>query len=280
MKAWWIIEQKGNYIIKLFPRAKLDLPAYKLNAYEVRMNAYREDGTVIDSSSVFLRSIFPGDPPLEIVLKKMDCKSFCNKIALVNPNGIELMDTVWYNSSPRKPEIKEYRSVRGYLRIYLKPTMGAMAYWAQCEDVESGKILYSDTVSVPTHLDIRNLKHKKKYNIRLFASNNKGTSSSASILVEGNESGEMVPEVKKVQGFSDGSYIALGYSCDKTEYLFEVEYAESDDMKVHVRRIFTDAKGACFIPNLEKGRTYYVRMRSYYQYQQVSEWSPIYMVVL
>ena len=234
----------------------------------------------MDSTEISLARIKPGDPALKKVLAINEKSAAYNKAALVNPNGIELMDTVWYNSCPDKPVIKEYRTAYNARRIYLQPTWGATACWVECEDLEKGKVLVSDTVAYPTQIDISRLGHLKKYKVTLFAGNNKGKSVSEAITIVGNGDGVLPPEVKKIQGIPSLSSIAIGYSCNMAEYLFEVEYAESADMKVGSKRILTTAKGACFIPELGKGKKYYVRIRSYYQYQQISEWSPVYAVVL
>lgn len=281
LKSWKVTkEAEGKYSVVLTPREKLDLPAYVLDGYKLALKTYSKAGEVLDSTEISLARIKPGDPALKKVLAINEKSAAYNKVALVNPNGIELMDTVWYNSCPDKPVIKEYRTAYNALRIYLQPTWGATAYWVECEDLEKGKVLVSDTVAYPTQIDISRLEHQKKYKVTLFAGNNKGKSVSEAITIVGNGDGVLPPEVKKIQGIPALNSIAIGYSCNMAEYLFEVEYAESADMKVGSKRILTTAKGACFIPELGKGKKYYVRIRSYYQYQQISEWSPVYAVVL
>lgn len=280
LKRWEISGQNGNYAIRLIPRGELDLPAYILDGYTLEMKSYTQTGEVVESTAVKLPRIKPGDAPLDKKWEWENAPAAYCKVALVNPQGIELMDTAWYHSFPEKPVIKDYRAAKGKLRLYLQPVPGATDYWATCEEIGSKRMLHSDTVALPTLIDMGKVYHKKKYKVTLYARNNRGISVSEPVVIEGSEDSELPPEVKKIQALPAFRSIGIGYGCNRMEYLYEVEYAESPDMKSNPRRVFTEAKGACFIPKLEVGKTYYVRMRMYFQYQQESEWSPVYEVTL
>lgn len=113
----------------------------------------------------------------------------------------------------------------------------------------------------------------------MYAANDSGVTASdiQECIVKG--AGFLPPTVKNISPIDFNTGIGIGYSSEKPEYLFEFEYSLDREFK-NAKRVLTNTKGSGFIPGLEKGKTYYVRIRSHYQYQQLSEWSPVYEVKL
>lgn len=275
------VSQDGmKFVVELQPRTRLDLPAYRLSGYQLSLQAYNKEDVKLGNHTIQLKDICPGDNPVIQRMKLSEIsKADHYKLVLSNGNGIELMDTIWYSNKPDVPIIDEYRSAKKMMRIYFKPVYGAKAYWAECKDITTGKVIVSDTVTCSSIIEWGNIQHGKSYQVSLYAMNENGCVKSQAMNCIGNGVFILPPEVKSVRGLTDSRSIGVGYSSEMSEYLYEVEYATDSSMKKDVKRVFTHLKGACFIPKLDKG-TYYVRIRSYHQYQQSSEWSPIYQVKL
>jgi hypothetical protein len=269
----------GEYSVKLTPRSKLDLPAYILRGYFLSVAALDDKGKEIKRNSMRLPVITPGDATFEKKIKlNVGLKAAMNHIVLTNPQGVELMDTMLYAAKPDKPIINYIKTGGHKVRIYFDLVPNASHYAAYCQS-NGGKILCSDTVFTP-YVEIDRLEHKKEYTVTLVAINSQGETISDSKTVIAKGIGNLPPVIRGIKGIKGMNSIALGYTCEKPEYLFEIEYATSPDFLENLGKTQTPIKGACFIPYLIPGETYYVRMRSIYQYQQPTDWTPVYKVIV
>lgn len=265
--------------VTMTPRTTLDLPAYILRNYTLRLIIKDATGKVLFDKYDKLPDICPGDESLTRSFKLKKVTDITElRVVLSNPNGVELMEYVKYNSAPRKPMIKHVITAESAIRVYFDNQDDAKQYWVECIEKESGKKIFSDTLHF-ANIDIRKLKRDKEYTLKLYAANDCGVTASdvQECIVKG--AGFLPPVVKNISPIDFNTGIGIGYSSEKPEYLFEFEYSLDKEFK-NAKRVLTNTKGSGFIPGLETGKTYYVRIRSHYQYQQLSEWSPVYEVIL
>lgn len=271
--------ENGICQVTLTPRTTFDLPAYILRDYKLRLIVKDSTGQIVLDKYSKLPEICPGDKPFTKSFKLKNIKRITElSVILSNPNGVELMEYLEYNKAPRKPKINQVITAESAIRVYFDNQDDAMRYWVECIESESGKKIFSDTLHF-ANIDVRKLKRDKEYRLRLYAANDSGVTASdiQECIVKG--AGFLPPTVKSISPIDFNTGIGIGYSSEKPEYLFEFEYS-TDNIFSKSKRILTNTKGSGFIPGLEKGKTYYVRMRSHYQYQQLSEWSPVYEVKL
>jgi hypothetical protein len=116
----------------------------------------------------------------------------------------------------------------------------------------------------------------KIYQLQLVAVNGFGETSSALQKVTLTGHGKLPPVIKAVKAFQNG--FSIGYSSVKGEYLYKVQYATTPDFSGDVQEIQTVCKGACHVPDLKAGATYYVRMLVYGQFEIQSPWSETWTV--
>lgn len=255
-------------------RQKLDLPAYVLRNYTLHAYALNANRDTVCSLSRKLPVINPGDEALSATFKLKNTVGISMlKVVLENASGVELMECVKCYELPRLPEIKEIKTAASSLRIYFDMQDDADEYWVECVEENTGKKIVSDTLHFP-QIEILKLKRDADYKVTLFARNGEGVTASEPVRCTVKGAGYLPPVIKGLAAIDFHTGIGVGYSAEKAEYLFELEYSQDKDF-THSKRLLTTAKGAAFIPELEKGKTYYVRMRSHYQYQQLSEWSPV-----
>lgn len=261
-------------VVKMLPRQKLDLPAYVLRDYTLHAYALNANRDTVCSLSRKLPVINPGDEAFSATFKLKNTVGISMlKVVLENASGVELMECVKCYELPRLLEIKEIKTAASSLRIYFDMQDDADEYWAECVEENTGKKIVSDTLHFP-QIEILKLKRDADYKVTLFARNGEGVTVSEPVRCTVKGAGYLPPVIKGLAAIDFHTGIGVGYSAEKAEYLFELEYSQDKDF-THSKRLLTIAKGAAFIPGLEKGKTYYVRMRSHYQYQQLSEWSPV-----
>jgi hypothetical protein len=118
----------------------------------------------------------------------------------------------------------------------------------------------------------------KVYQVQLVAINSFGEAKSGIHKEAINGHGKLPPVIKGVTAFQNG--ISMGYSSEKGEYRYQVQYTTSPDFSSDTHIIQVKNKGACYIPDLKPGLTYYVRMCVFEQYEIQSEWSESYKVKL
>jgi len=198
---------------------------------------------------------------------------------VISSTNYNLMDTTICYQSPEKPVIKAVFNTGDKIRVLFDHINRTTEY----------KLLYGDQdlneETVPTidnFIEIQKLsgdkKNGRKVKIQLVAINGFGESKSDIHTETLVEFAVFPPVIKAVRAFQNG--ISIGYSSDKSEYLYKVQYSTSPDFSTDTHIIQTTSKAACYISDLKSGVTYYVRMCAIQQYDLQSPWSDTNIVKL
>ena len=264
--------------VRLEPRGKLDLPAYILRGYKLICEEFGKDNKLISKTEIILPLTKPGDSFLEKSFARNGNPS-ARKISVVGPTNYCLMDTTICYQSPENPVIKAVFNTGDKIRVVFDhvnfATEYKLRYGSQDLNAES-------LPTIDNFIEIRKQSNDKGWEqnmkIQLVAINGFGESKSAIHTETLVGSATFPPVVKAVRAFQNG--ISIGYSSEKQEYLYKVQYSTVPDFTTEVHVIQTTSKGACYIPDLNPGRTYYIRMCSVQQYEIQSPWSEVWPVAL
>ena len=90
--------------------------------------------------------------------------------------------------------------------------------------------------------------------------------------------GKLPPVIKAVKVFQNG--ISIGYSSQKNEYLYKVQYSTTPGFSPDTNIIQTTSKGAYSIPDLKTGVKYYIRMSVYEQFEIQSPGNEVWSVTI
>jgi len=201
------------------------------------------------------------------------------RISVVSPANYNLMDTTIYHQLPGKPVIKAVFHAGDKIRVVFDHLPLASEYKLRYGDQD----LNSETQPTIDHfIEVQKLTSNKEYGrkvkIQLVAINGFGESKSEIHTVELSGFSVFPPVIKAVSAFQNG--INIGYSSEKTGYLFKVQYSTMPDFSENSHIIQTTSRGASYIPDLKPGLTYYVRMCVVEQYEVQSPWSEVWSVKL
>ncbi len=267
--------------VNLQPRNKLDLPAYTLREYKLVCEDIGKEGQSIKKSVITIQTINPGDAAFtkSFAHETTNQEVAARKISLVSPTNYILMDTTIYYTEPQMPVIKAVFNDGNKIRVVFDHVNFASEY----------KLLYGENdlnISTVNTIDkyletdkLPGVNHiGKGYQLQLIAINSFGEAKSEVHKETINSYGKLPPVIKAVQAFQNG--ISIGYSSEKGEYRYQVQYATSLDFSSDTHIMQVKNKGACYIPDLKQGVTYYVRMCVFEQYEVQSEWSETYKVKL
>ncbi len=258
--------------VRIVPRGVRDLPAYALRGYRIEVRDFGLRGEPLASSELPLKDIMPGDTPFDVPLGRLSQGISRRRVALCNPRGYELLDTLLCLTPPAAPQPLCVRAANGRIRVYFKRSDDAtryeLHYGAECPDQ---CVLVGENLEMAT---VKGLCHGERCRLQLVAVNAAGESRSEIFEIVGNRAGYLPPEIRGIS-YSGGT-VGIGYPVETGEYRYVVEYAPSPDFKTKVRRIATQLRGCCFIPFVPEGKTLYLRVRALRQWQIASEWSPVY----
>jgi len=273
-----VVKQIPNALqISLKPRIKLDLPAYTLRGFRVVCEEFGTDSKLINKTEVVLPTVNPGDSTLT---KSIPVKGLVatRKISVVTPTGYPQMDTTIYYQIPDKPIIKAVFNNGERIRVVFDKTNFTTEYKLIYGENELNSISKS---TIDNYIEVGDLGRNplgKTYQLQLIAVNAFGENRSEIYKEKILEHGAMPPVIKAVKAFQGG--ISIGYSSQKMEYLYKVQYSIMPDFSSDSPIIQTTSKGACYIPDLNLGVRYYVRMSAVEQYEIVSPWGESYSVVI
>ena len=273
-----VVKQIPNALqISLKPRAKLDLPAYTLRGFSVVCEDFGSDSKLINKTQVLLPTINPGDSTLT---KLIPVKGLvvARKISVTTPTDYSQMDTTIYYQIPAKPIIKEVFNNGEKIRIVFDKINFASTYKLMYGEKE---LTSTSKSTIDNYIEVADLGKNllgKTYLLQLVALNDFGENRSEIYKEKILEHGVMPPVIKAIRAVQDG--ISIGYSSNKTEYLYKIQYSETSDFSFNTHIIQTTSKGACFIPNLKSGVRYYVRMSAVEQYEIISPWGETYSVIV
>ena len=267
-------DSDNNLTVMLQPRQKLDLPAYTLHNYKLVCKEFNKENTLIRAQEIPLPVIKPGDQGFSkqfSINRSKETKIAACKIAVVNPSGYEFADTTIYYTKPSKPIIKAAFYDGSKIRVLFDHVALAVEY----------KLLYGQTElnmksqnTIDNYIEVTNFNGNKigaASPLQLVAVNGFGENFSDVQTTKMMMCNKLPPVIKAVKSFQDG--ISIGYSSEKGEYLYKVQYSTTKDFSSDVHIIQTTSKGACYVPNLISNTTYFVRMCAYGQYELISPWS-------
>ncbi|NWJ51445.1 MAG: beta galactosidase jelly roll domain-containing protein [Bacteroidetes bacterium] len=281
LKCIKVGQNQNSLEVNIQPREKLDLPAFPLHEYKLVCEEFGTDDKVSQRTEIILPAINPGDASFN---KTFDLKTTKKAVAsrrifVVNPTGYMFMDTTIYYVAPQKPFIKSVFNNGTKIRVVFDPVKMGTEY----------KLLYGEnelnqksTNSIDNFIEVDNLTDSKNlektYQIQLVAVNNFGESKSNIYQEKISSFSKLPPVIKAVRAFQNG--ISIGYSTEKEEYLYKIQYSTSPDFSKDTYIIQTTTKGACYIPDLTPGIKYYIRMSSVEQYEIQSSWSESYAITI
>ncbi len=271
------VKGNGNNIdVTLAPRSKLDLPAYTLHDYKLVCEDMGKDNMPINKTEIILPEVKPGDAQFSKSFV-VDGNPAARRISLVNPVNYNLMDTTIYYQSPAKPVIKAVFSTGDKIRVVFDHLPLANEYKLRYGDRD---LNLETSPTIDHFIEVQKLTGNKEYGrkvkIQLVTINGFGESRSEIHTVELSGFNVFPPVIKAVSAFQNG--INMGYSSEKNGYLFKVQYSTTADFSADSHIIQTTSKGACYIPDLKPGMTYYVRMCVVEQYEVQSPWSEVWSV--
>lgn len=281
VKSLTVNETQGKTNVVLHPREKLDLPAFTLRGYTLVCEDFTLGFEKAAQRVIPLSVINPGDPALEITFPgNTDGKNvIAREISLLTPTGYKVLDTMLYYTVPETPVMKAIFNDGTRMRVVFDPVKGAASYkirYGEKELTLDSESTIDRFIEVDKLTDGRNF--GKVYQVQLVAQNSFGESKSAVQQTVMAGKSKLPPVIKAVRAFQNG--ISIGYSSVKDEYLYHVQYSTNPDFSTDVHSIRTTCKGACFVPGLKAGTTYYIRMNTVAQYDLQSPWSETWVVKL
>jgi len=278
LKSLVVKDNGTNLVVSLKPRAKLDLPAYSLRDYKLVCEEFGKNNELLNKTEIILPLIKPGD---SLLVKTFAVKGnpLARKISVISPTNYNLMDTTICYQTPEKPVIKAVFNTGDKIRVLFDQVNRTTEYKLLYDDQD----LNEETVpTIDNFIEIQKLasgkKDGRKIKFQLVAINGFGESKSDIHTETLVEFAVFPPVLKAVRAFQNG--ISIGYSSDKSEYLYKVQYSTSPDFSTDTHIIQTTSKAACYIPDLKSGVTYYVRMCAIQQYDLQSPWSETWTVKL
>ena len=278
LKSMKAVIENEKLTVSLQPREPLDLPAFNLRGYKLRYETMDSSNKMLHKQELTLDLIKPGDA-LFYKYFTVSGTPAIQKISILSPTGYELMDTIIYHKIPAKPVIKKVFNTGDKIRVIFNHVDAATEY----------KLLYGypdlnmeSVKTIDNYIEAQKLgdlfKKNGKLNIQLVAVNAFGQNSSDLQTELVSHYYVFPPVIKAVRAFQNG--ISIGFSCEKEDYLYKVQYSTSSNFASDVHEFQTTNKGACYIPNIKPGFAYYVRISAVQQYDLQSAWSETRMLKL
>jgi len=265
------IEEGKNFQTKaiLVPREKLDIPAYKLDGYQLEWNVQDKNGNTITQKSELIKTIYPGDEKRLFLIDWTSGKDAAAlTVILRSPLGYNVADRTVYFSVPESPEIRIVNSAQNGFRVVFGKVKMATGYVVEYGTSDFG--LRSDT-TIDNFIELtdKEIHAGTTYQVRVRALNDAGMSQPSKVVSVAKDEDELPPVIWDVVGANRSGFI--GYSVTPYDYLYEVEYGYAPGKYDH--HIGLKNKGVCKIPNLENDRRVYLRMRCRKQWGFTSEWT-------
>lgn len=267
--------------VNLQPRNKLDLPAYTLRGYKLVCEDMGNDYQLIKKTAITIQTVIPGDAAFtkSFAQEATSQAVAARRISVLSPTNYTLMDTTIYFAIPQKPVIKAVFNNGNKIRVVFDHVNFASEYKLQYGENELSR---STVNTIDNYIETDQITGGnnigKVYQVQLVAINSFGEAKSEIYQEAINSYGKLPPVIKGVTAFQNG--ISIGYSSEKGEYRYQVQYSTSPDFSSGTLTMQTKNKGACYIPDLKQGVTYYVRMCVFEQYATQSEWSETHKIIL
>lgn len=257
--------------IALTPRGRLDLPAFRMEGYTVRLSALGADGDTLRRTVRTLPVIRPGDKPfsLQLSLPTVGAAKVCAE--LITPTGYAVHDAVMSLAAPAVPIITQTESGQEIIRIRFNRDFTADEWYVR---YGTDRLENRSAPTIDRFIELPKLEYGREYQIQLVAVNDAGETPSAEIVRVRTRAAELPPVIRHLA--QEGGNIQVGYACDFGDFCYEFEYGTAPD-KLD-RHILTTVTGACNLPVVEPGARHYLRIRKRLRYGYASDWSPVYPV--
>lgn len=257
--------------IDLQPRGRLDLPAFRMEGYVVRLCALGAGGDTLHRIERPLPIIRPGDDPFSLALRLPAAGAARMSAELITPTGYVVDEAVRSLAAPAAPVVTHVES--GQDRIRIRFDRGATAdewyvlYGTEGLDSRSER-------TIDGLIELTKLEYGKEYRIRLVAVNDAAETPAADTVRIRTRAAELPPVLRHLM--QEGEYIQVGYTCDFGDFCYEFEYGTDPDALD--RHILTTVTGACNLPVDDPHARHYLRIRKRLRYGYASDWSPVYPV--
>lgn len=259
----------GKASIVIQPRKKLDIPANVLRGFQVKSFIIDENFAEKPLENKILKTINPGDAEFEIPMQ-WNSKSKVNglKVQFVDPQGYVVLEEVVLFNTPQKPEITKIQTSLKAFRVLFDKSKDATEYFLKYQQGDS-TFVSQKTINNFIEIENEKLNQEKPIQIQLIAFNTASESKpSKTLTIQLNES-ELPPiiwDMKRVE-----NSIFIGFSVSPFDYLYEVEYGT--ESQNYSNTLSTKVKGVLNIPNINKEKIFYFRMRTIKQWGFASEWT-------
>ena len=277
-KTLSVKQDSKSLSVSLLPRAVLDLPAYTLRGFKLTVEEFGNENQLLKKTELALPEVKPGDLTFTKLIP-VSGEVAARRISVVSPTNYSQMDTTIYYRTPQTPEIKAVFNNGEKIRVVFNHVNFATEYKLMYGEKELAQVTKS---TIDNYIETDRLSKEsvlgKTFQLKLVAINSFGESSSTVKTELIQQHGKMPPVIKAVRPFQHG--ISIGYSNEKAEYLYKVQYSTTADFSSNTHVILTTTKGACFIPELTPGKKYYVRMSVVEQYDIESGWGEAYSIQL
>lgn len=257
--------------IALTPRKRLDLPAFRMKGYTVRLSTLGADGDTLQCAVRTLPVIQPGDNPFSLQLPLPTVGAARISAELVTPTGYAVHDAVQSLAAPAAPIVTQAESGQEIIRIRFDRGFTADEWYVR---YGTDRLESRSDPTIDGFIELPKLEYGREYQIQLVAVNDAGETPSAEIVRVRTRAAELPPVIRHLA--QEGGNIQVGYACDFGDFCYEFEYGTAPD-KLD-RHILTTVTGACNLPVVEPDAQHFLRIRKRLRYGYASDWSPVYPV--
>ena len=264
----------GKAIVTIHPREKFDIPANILRRYQLKQVLLNENLDEKLLKHLVLKTIIPGDVAFEIPIQwdsKLNIEGL--KVVLIDPQGYEVSQETIYFNKPKKPKIKSIQTSLKAFRVLFEKCKDVSEYYLKYQQGDS-TFVSEKTINEFIEVESEKLNPEKSIKIELIAINNAGESEPSKnqfILLNQSELPPVIWVVKRTD-----EEVFIGFSVSPYDYLYEIEYGF--EPQKYSNKLTTKVKGVLNIPNINKEKTVYFKMRTIKQWGFASEWSEEYKI--
>jgi hypothetical protein len=274
LKITEVDKNAGKAIIVIQPRNKLDIPANILRGFQLKWYLIDEDFNENLVGDTFLKTIYPGDASFLVPIKWNSENTIQGlKVALIDPQGYIVLEEISYFAKPKKPIINYIHTSGNTFRVSFDSSKNVSEHYIKYQQGDSS---FVSKKSINNFIEIENerLNPEKSITLQLIAVNNAGESDLSETKTTKFNENELPPiiwDIKRVE-----NSIFIGFSVSPFDYLYEVEYG-TEPLK-YSNKVTTKVKGVLSIPNINKEKNVYFRMRTIKQWGFASEWTEEYTI--
>lgn len=257
--------------VAITPRELLDLPAYDMVGYSVKVTLFDKNGTECATRNMALPQIKVADKPLKLdfELNGRGVARICAE--LVSPTQYVVDARSKYFIAPLQPSIDYGESAQSSIRLHFTQ-LPSTTEWYVRYGIDSLNMSTAPTIN--NFIDVPELEFGKEYKFMLVACNDSGETQAEKVITVRTTASELPPVITHLK--LNGDNIEVGYSSDRGEFIYEFEYGLSENNLD--RKIITTATGACNLPVICRDKTHYLKIRMRLRYGYASNWSRVFKV--